>query len=330
MFYIKPDFYDKFKCIADKCTDNCCIGWEIDIDEIALEKYNSLTGAFSEELKEKITTACDGSNCFKLCENERCALLNEKNLCKIIINCGEDYLCDICREHPRFYEWFAGVTECGLGLCCEEVCSLLLKNEKPFSLIEENDGEEIILEAKEEIAESDTYIFLFAFRDSLFEILFDEEISFTDKLIKILSKTESFCNEKCKVRDYEKSLAFYKKTEPINDAWTEFIGHLSEAYQDALKCENDFDNFKDNNMLYSKILAYILYRHLLKAVFDGSVKERVEFSVEAVRFIRLCDMKTFLEKGTLTLTDRINNLKNWSKQIEYSEDNTQFLIYGEN
>ena len=83
-------------------------------------------------------------------------------------------------------------------------------------------------------------------------------------------------------------------------------------------------------MLYSKILAYILYRHLLKAVFDGSIKERIKFSVEAVRFIRLCDMNAFSKKGNLTLTDRINNLKSWSKQIEYSEENTNLLIYGEN
>ncbi len=329
MFYIKPDFYDKFKCIADKCTDNCCIGWEIDIDTDSLNKYSSLNSDFGQCLKSKITTADDGSSCFRLCENERCALLNKNNLCEIIINCGEDYLCDICREHPRFYEWFAGVTECGLGLCCEESCRLLLQNEKPFSLVEENDGEEILLETKEEIAESDAYIFISAFRDSLFEILFNENIDFEEKLVKILVKTESFCNEKCKVRDYEKSLEAYKNTEPINDEWTEFIGHLSETYQDVLKCENAFDKYKENNMLYSKILAYILYRHLLKAVFDSSIKERVEFSVEAVRFIKLCDMKTFMKKGTLALTDRINNLKNWSKQIEYSEENTQFLIYGE-
>ena len=329
MFYIKPNFYDEFKCIAEKCTDNCCIGWEIDIDADSLNKYNSVNSDFGKYLKKNIITSDDGSNCFKLCENERCALLNDKNLCKIIINCGEDYLCDICREHPRFYEWFAGVTECGLGLCCEESCRLLLQNEKPFSLIEETDCEEIILETKEEIAESDTYIFLSSFRDSLFEVLFKENVGLEEKLVKILSKTESFCNEKCKVRDYEKSLEAYKKTEPINDEWTEFIYDLSDRYQDVLKYENDFEKIKENNMLYSKILAYILYRHLLKAVFDSSIKQRVEFSIEAVRFIRLCDMKTFAKKGSLTLTDRINNLKNWSKQIEYSEENTQFLIYGE-
>ena len=329
MFYIKPDFYDKFKCIAEKCTDNCCIGWEIDIDENALGKYNSINGSFGEELKGEIITSNDGNKCFKLCENERCALLNKNNLCKLIINCGEDYLCDICREHPRFYEWFLGFTECGLGLCCEEACRLLIENEKPFSLLQESDGEEILLETKEEVAEADTYIFISAFRDSLFDILFDEKIAFEDKLVKILSKTESLCNEKCKVRDYEKSLAFYKKTEPINDEWVTFIGNLSDTFREILQSEIEFDKIKENNMLYSKILAYILYRHLSKAVFDGSIKERIEFAVESIRFIRLCDIKTFSEKGYLTLTDRINNLKNWSKQIEYSEENTDLMIYGE-
>ena len=28
-----PTFYRDFKCIANRCTDSCCIGWEIDIDE---------------------------------------------------------------------------------------------------------------------------------------------------------------------------------------------------------------------------------------------------------------------------------------------------------
>ena len=27
-----PDYYKDFQCIADKCKDSCCIGWEIMID----------------------------------------------------------------------------------------------------------------------------------------------------------------------------------------------------------------------------------------------------------------------------------------------------------
>ena len=329
MIYIKPSFYDNFKCIASKCTDNCCIGWEIDIDEVSFDKYNKLQGALGDEIRSKITVSEDGSRCFELSENDRCPFLNDSNLCRIIINCGEDTICDICKNHPRFYEWFPGVTECGLGLSCEEVCRILLQDEKPFSLIEENDGEEIVLDSDDDVIESDTYIFLSAFRERLFDILFSTETDFEEKLVKILSLTENFCNEQIKIKNFNNLVEAYKETEPIDEQWSVFVDGLGDNLQDILKIEDNFKKSTNGDMLYSKILAYIIYRHFIKAVFDESVKERVCFSVESVRFIYLCDMKTFFEKGDLTLNDRIENLKNWSKQIEYSEENTDYLIYGD-
>ncbi len=330
MFIIKPDFYDEFKCIADKCTDSCCIGWEIDVDEAAFEKYQKLQSPLGVEIRSCITKSEDGSYCFELSESERCPFLDDTNLCRLITASGDcKLLCDICREHPRFYEWFPGVTECGLGLCCEEVCRILLENDKPFSLIEESDGEEVVLETKEDIAESDFYIFLFAFRENLYEILFSKDIDFEEKLVKVLSKTESFCGEKIKIRNYKNSLKYYKKTEPIDENWTDYIRNLSENFQSVLNVETEFKERTKGDMLYSKILAYIIYRHFTKAVFDRSIKERIQFAVESVRFIYLCDMKTYFENGELTIKDRIENLKNWSKQVEYSEENTDLLIYGE-
>ena len=330
MFTIKPDFYDSFKCIADKCTDSCCIGWEIDVDDVALEKYQNLQSPLGDEIRSEITESEDGSNCFNLSENERCPFLDETNLCRLITARGDcDLLCDICREHPRFYEWFVGVTECGLGLCCEEVCRILLENEEPFSLVEESDGEEIVFGNQEDIAESDFYIFLSAFRQKLFEILFSKDIGFEDKLVKVLSKTEEFCGEKIIIRNYKNSLEVYKKTEPIDEKWTLYINDLIDRLETVLKIEKDFQEKTKGDMLYSKILAYIIYRHFIKAVFDKSIKERICFAVESVRFIYLCDMKTYFEKGELTLKDRIKNLKNWSKQVEYSDENTELLIYGE-
>ena len=329
MIYIKPSFYNDFKCIASECTDNCCIGWEIDVDDDSFAEYNKLQGALGDEIRSKITTSEDGSRCFELAHNDRCPFLNEQNLCRIIIGCGEDAICDICKNHPRFYEWFPGVTECGLGLSCEEACRLLLSDEKPLALIEENDGREIILDSDEDVIESDTYIFFSAFRERLFEVLASTDFTFEEKTVKILSLTESFCDEQIKIKDYKGLVEAYKATEPIDENWTAFINNLSDNLDEILKSEGDFKKATNGDMLYSKILAYIIYRHLIKAVFDESVKERVCFAVESVRFIYLCDMKAYLEKGELTLWDRIVNLKNWSKQIEYSEENTEILIYGE-
>lgn len=329
MIYIKPSFYDEFKCIADKCTDNCCIGWEIDVDDDAFLKYNKLNTPLGDEIRKKITASDDGSRCFELAENERCPFLNEQNLCRIIMEYGEDALCEICKNHPRFYEWFPGVTECGLGLSCEEVCRILLCNEKPFCLVEENDGEKFSLESEEDIIESDTYIFFSAFRERLFDILFNTVTTFEENLVKVLSVTEDFCKEKLKVKGFKNIIATYKKTEPIDEKWTWFINALSNDLQDVLMVADEFNKETNGDMLYSKILAYIIYRHFIKAVFDGSVKERICFAVESVRFIILCDMYTYYNKGQLTLSDRIENLKKWSKQIEYSDENTDYLIYGE-
>jgi hypothetical protein len=36
-------------------------------------------------------------------------------------------------------------------------------------------------------------------------------------------------------------------------------------------------------------------------------------------------MKTLYEKGEITLKDRIDNIKRWSSQIEYSEENMDLL-----
>lgn len=328
MIYIKPSFYDEFKCIASRCKDNCCIGWEVDVDEDSYNKYCSVKGDFGEKLKEKITTSPDGDRCFSLGEHERCPFLNKDNLCDIIINCGEDYLCDICREHPRFYEWFPGVTECGLGLSCEEVCRILLCDEKPLEFVEFNDGEEIILDSADDIAESDSYIFLSSLREIFYDTL-KKNVSFDEKLADILSRTEKFTSEDIKIRNYANSVNEYKKTEPIDDNWTLYINDLCKNLDSILSVEDEFNTKIGGDMLYSKILAYIIFRHFSKSVFDGSVSERVCFCVESVRFIKLCDMKSYYKKGALTMEDRIENLKNWSKQVEYSDDNTDLLIYGE-
>ena len=106
MILRKPDFYDKFCCIASKCTDTCCVGWEIDIDETSQEKYSQVTGEFGDRLRENIE---DGH--FKLIPHDRCPFLTRDNLCEIFTHLGEGALCDICREHPRFVEVYGDIME---------------------------------------------------------------------------------------------------------------------------------------------------------------------------------------------------------------------------
>ena len=46
-----PNYYDKFKCIADRCKHSCCIGWEIDIDDDTMELLEAQTNKEEANIK---------------------------------------------------------------------------------------------------------------------------------------------------------------------------------------------------------------------------------------------------------------------------------------
>ena len=96
-----PAYYQKFKCIADKCTHSCCVGWEIDIDKDTMLTYQHMENPYGDVIRKSIDTTGE-SPCFRLGEGERCPHLDDCGLCNIITHVGEAYLCHICREHPRF------------------------------------------------------------------------------------------------------------------------------------------------------------------------------------------------------------------------------------
>ena len=49
-----PSYYKRFSCIAQRCEDTCCAGWEIDIDDRSYQYYMSVEGEFGERLRRSI------------------------------------------------------------------------------------------------------------------------------------------------------------------------------------------------------------------------------------------------------------------------------------
>jgi hypothetical protein len=139
-----------FKCIAGDCRHSCCTGWEIDIDEESLENYRRVEGELGKRLAENIIL--DGEcACFRLDKDERCPFLNAYGLCDIYTELGEKALCQICTDHPRFYNEIADRLEMGVGLCCEAAAKLVLCQEDPFFFdVLEDDGEEEVYDRIED------------------------------------------------------------------------------------------------------------------------------------------------------------------------------------
>ena len=159
-----PDYYDRFRCIASRCTDNCCIGWEIGIDPAALADYQSQPDAFGDRLRAAIQPG--DPPFFALTKSGRCPFLNEENLC------------DIYRQHPRFHNWFGAEKESGLGLSCEEAARLILFSAPPRLLCRET------LEAPDPDTELNPELLagLRAVREAAFAILAEPSLPLAHRL----------------------------------------------------------------------------------------------------------------------------------------------------
>lgn len=136
MLFRVPDYYDDFSCIADRCKDSCCIGWEIDIDEETCSFYKNVPGDFGNRLKNHLYLTPEGENSFRLAAKGRCPFLNECNLCDIYTELGEDALSEVCTEYPRFSVEYGKVLQKCLSLSCEEVARLVFSRSTPVKIIE--------------------------------------------------------------------------------------------------------------------------------------------------------------------------------------------------
>ena len=311
MILRKPDFYDSFKCIAGQCTDTCCVGWEIDVDEASQEAYRKVAGTFGDKLRANIE---DGH--FKLQPHDRCPFLDNNNLCEIFANLGEGALCNICREHPRFVEVFGDIMEKGIGLCCEEAVRLLLKGEGPltFTVKECDEPEDELDDDDREIRDQ-----VLSERERIFASLADSSQTFQERLHDAFGFSTD--NPFAPLKDANAYVELLANTESFGPAWDEALARIKERI--AAGPVNDQGFFSDNES--ARILAYLVYRHYAKCLFDGYEQGKRLFAVffwNAVRFFT----RELAGDATHPVQDsdfaiKINAIKILSRQLEYCEEN---------
>lgn len=282
--------FRNFKCIADRCRHSCCIGWEIDIDSDTFEKYRNRADSLGERIRNNIDT--DGVPHFRLGANDRCPFLNKNNLCEIIIEAGEDNICEICTKHPRFYNYYPDHIEMGFGLCCEEAVRLLLESDDYYSLYSDDVSDE------EETADEE-YIMLFHERNSLFI----ELIAFDIPLPERINISRDY--------DYEGFIELLKKQEIIDRKWLYYLENIDKGT--AISGEYD--------QIFERILFYLIYRYYLNYGLERWQESfALDFGILSVRLLN--DIFNLEKKSCETLcTDRIIDIiRMWSSELEYSED----------
>ena len=285
-----PSYYPAFQCIADKCKHSCCIGWEIDIDSDTLKHYETMTHPYGEIIRSSIDY--EGDPHFRLAHGERCPHLKENGLCEIILRTGESCLCEICKEHPRFYHQTSRGMEVGLGMACEEACRLILASEEYASFIFlSEDGEE----------DPRICFDTFPHRERLYKIL-SQKSPFTERLAEIQS--------------------LYNVTPKLlsDREWRTLLGdleYLDDNHRELFSCYSSSALPTDEQAL-ERVLAYLIFRHLTPAEDPGDLKASLGFCLFCTQL--LCSMMNAHSRSSTADLARI-----LSEELEYSTDNTDTI-----
>lgn len=284
---IIPDFYPRFRCKAGDCRHTCCKGWEIDIDDDTAVYYQELQGPLGEAIRHHIEKGDDTWH-FVLTTDEACPFLRPDGLCRIILEGGEDILCDICRLHPRFFEIVTDKAGRepelgGLGLACEASCELLLKETGALYFFDSDNP---------------------STRRTLTDLLEDLGYDLSENLLTYEPDTSE--------KETERLLEILSETEPIDDAWTTTLTALKrqpptgDTVQAAIR--NEFP-------LYQRIYDYIFYRQL-ETFIDSPIEALARYAARNTDFIAL---------AATASGDLPEALRRWSEQIEYDTDNVKLL-----
>ena len=296
---VVPNYYHKFKCIASECLHSCCIGWEIDIDPACVETYRKVEGELGERLQKNIAWDEKPPH-FILGVAERCPFLNEENLCDLILRLGEDSLCEICSEHPRFYHVLPDRTEAGLGLCCEAAGRLILGQSEPVCLLgAEEDGDEVL-----------------RFRDALIALAQDRSLPLKERMRKILD----FCEKTHQnFGDFAEVLRDLERLDPAWDSVLDFLGKPANI--------SGFDAFMmGRSYEYEQFLVYLLYRHVACAFDLADAKTWGAFAVVGCEILYRMGAAIWTETGMFSFEDQVELARMFSSEIEYSEENLDRLF----
>lgn len=302
MDFIYPNYYKDFACIKGACRHSCCIGWEIDIDEDTLAYYDTLEGAIGERVRGAIDRDVP---CFRLGADERCPFLNGDGLCDLILALGENGLCEICAEHPRFYNAFRDRTECGLGLACEAAARRILLSEAPFALRTAEGNyptptEEILL-----------------LRDEVIRVLQNRDLTLDERIeaARVLCKTPT---PDVSAAEWAKRFLLLER---LDDAWTEHLLRLSE--REAHTPDEEFLAWERQSPVCTQFLVYLVYRHLSQAEDEADAAETFGFIEASFRLFRALLMTCPCGTSDGECATEIARL--FSSEIEYSDENVDAI-----
>ncbi|MGN0181737.1 MAG: flagellin lysine-N-methylase [Candidatus Ornithomonoglobus sp.] len=308
---VTPDYYDKFKCIGGECIHNCCRGgWEIEVDEDALERFGKIEG----ELGDRVRASINDENVF-VHRDGQCPLLRSDGWCEMALNGHE--LCVVCDEYPRFTEFWEDYSERGISLSCEAAAEIILNN-----------ANKVKLSGESGTCSHPIFGLIYNAREKIFEILQSRD---TDIFKRMRLALDYACELQDRINEnnyepfeYEPRDCF-KEHESL-EYFIELISGLENLYpswKDMLSCAAEYEKDKPRHKVDpikgEQLAVYFVYRYFLKGAFDCEALDKMKLAVLSTMTI-------------IALENAIGDLaecaRMYSIEVEHDEDNID-AIYDE-
>jgi lysine-N-methylase len=121
-------FMKKYACIQDKCINDCCNSWTIEIDKPTLEKWKAKAPDLLESIEQnpyrpetlRMQTTGEEKSCVQL----------QGGICSIHKNKGADMLPEICNYFPQMYKAFNSKIYLTGTTSCPAVAYIILNEEE--------------------------------------------------------------------------------------------------------------------------------------------------------------------------------------------------------
>lgn len=306
----KPEYFDRFRCLAGSCPDSCCKEWEVQVDADSAAAYRDLPGDLGGELRRVLRE--ENGEVYMTISDGRCPMWRQDGLCRIQAELEEAALCKTCREFPRLTHDYGDFVELGLELSCPEAARLIL-NTTSAPVIEDIPG------TGEAEYDAEAMEILKSTRSQALEILGDSSRPIGQTLALLLLYG---CQAQGEL-DGDESAPFDPKAaletaaelaQPGSAAEIipsfQSLELLTETWEKRLRAPTPSD--WDSRAL--ALARYFVSRYWLQAVSDYDLYSRVKFMVIACLLLRQLG-------GDFPTTAQL-----FSKEIENDADNMDALL----
>ena len=124
--HLRPLYARQFRCLGERCGDNCCRNWEIPIDRVSYQRLERLPELQAARNFSLIEEEEERYALIRLDSSGNCPFLSDQGLCTVQQQHGEETLPGGCATYPRNPHRVDGLLEAPLSLSCIEAARLVL------------------------------------------------------------------------------------------------------------------------------------------------------------------------------------------------------------